>query len=229
MLTTSLEPTQHQVTHELAPLLGPVVLPIVVLVLIVFAVKHIGVIAHEAAHAITGRSVGRKVSYVKLNSDATGETLTQGPEKGLGLIITGFAGYLGPSLFGLAAASFVALGYPKAVLGLTLLFLFILLFRVRNFFGVISVLANGALIVLVVRYGSAKLQDGAPPMAASMVQQGVAVPAEAGGGKFRAVAPAVTAATRGQRIGKPRGRWGGVRFGRGDRPVEDGGRGAQVR
>jgi hypothetical protein len=161
MLTTSLEPTQHQVTHELAPLLGPVVLPIVVLVLIVFAVKHIGVIAHEAAHAITGRSVGRKVSYVKLNSDATGETLTQGPEKGLGLIITGFAGYLGPSLFGLAAASFVALGYPKAVLGLTLLFLFILLFRVRNFFGVISVLANGALIVLVVRYGSAKLQDGA--------------------------------------------------------------------
>ncbi|HUK72454.1 MAG TPA: M50 family metallopeptidase [Streptosporangiaceae bacterium] len=161
MLATSLESTQQQLAHEFAPLLRPVVLPIVVLVLIVFAVKHIGVIAHEGAHAIAGRSVGRKVRSVKLNSDATGETSTLGPERGLSRVITSFAGYLGPSLFGLGAAGLVALGYTGAVLGLALLFLIILLFRVRNLFGVISVLANGALIVLVMRYGSAKLQDGA--------------------------------------------------------------------
>jgi hypothetical protein len=161
MLATSLESMQHQFAHELAPLLRPVVLPIVVLVLIVFAVKHIGVIAHEGAHAITGRSVGRKVRSVKLNSNATGETLTLGPEKGLRRVITSFAGYLGPSLFGLGAASLIALGFPEAVLGLALLFLIIILFRVRNLFGVISVLANGALLVLVMRYGSVKLQDGA--------------------------------------------------------------------
>ena len=98
---------------------------------------------------------------MKLNSDATGETLTLGPEKGLGRVITSFAGYLGPSLFGLGAAGLVALGYSEVVPGLALLFLIIMLFRVRNFFGVISVLVNGALLVLVMRYGSAKLQDGA--------------------------------------------------------------------
>lgn len=161
MLAASLESMQNQVAHDLAPLLGPVVLPIVVIVLIVFAVKHIGVIAHEGAHAITGRSVGREVRSVKLNSDATGETFTLGPEKGLRRVITSFAGYLGPSLFGLGAAGLIALGYSRVVLGLALLFLIIIIFQVRNLFGVVSVLANGALLVLVIRYGSAKLQDGA--------------------------------------------------------------------
>ena len=161
MLATPPESMQHQFAHELAPSLRPVVVPIVVLLLIVFAVKHIGVIAHESAHAITGWSVGRKVRSVKLNSDATGETLTLGPEKGLGRVITSFAGYLGPSLFGLGAAGLIALGYSEVVPGLALLFLIILLFRVRNLFGVISVLVNGALLFLVMRYGSAKLQDGA--------------------------------------------------------------------
>jgi Peptidase M50B-like len=161
MLAASLESMQHQVEHAQAPVQWSAVLPIVVIVLIVFAVRHIGVIAHEGAHAIAGRSMGRKVSWVELNGDATGATLTLGPEKGLRRVITSFAGYLGPSLFGLGGAILIALGYNRAVLGLTLLFLIILLFRVRNLFGVISVLANGALIVLVVRYGSAKLQDGA--------------------------------------------------------------------
>ena len=161
MLATSLESMQHQLAHDPSPSLRPIVVPIVVLVLIVFAVKHIGVIAHEGAHAIAGRSMGRKVRSVKLNSNATGATSTQGPEKGLGLVITGFAGYLGPSLFGLGAASLIALGYTGAVLGLALLFLIIILFRVRNLFGVISVLVNAALLVLIMRYGSAKLQDGA--------------------------------------------------------------------
>ena len=161
MLAASLESVQHQVEHAQAPVQWSAVLPIVVIVLIVFAVRHIGVIAHEGAHAIAGRSVGGKVDYVELNGDATGETSALGLEKGLGRVIFFFAGYLGPSMFGLGAAGLVALGYTQAVLGLGLLFLIILLFRVRNLFGVISVLANGALIVLVMRYGNTKLQDGA--------------------------------------------------------------------
>lgn len=159
MLAIPLQSTQHQFGHELAPLLRPVVIPIAVIALIVFTVRHIGVIAHEGAHAIAGRSMGRKVVSVKLNSNATGETITQGPERVPGLFITTFAGYLGPSLFGLGAASLTALGLTEAVLGLGLLFLIILLFRVRNLFGVISVLLNGALLVLILRYGSAHLQD----------------------------------------------------------------------
>ncbi len=129
-----------------------------VLALIVFTARHLGVIAHEAAHAMAGRSMGRKVLGVKLNSDATGETATLGPVRGPGLVITAFAGYLGPSLFGLGAASLIALGYTRLVLGVALIFLIVMLFLIRNLFGVISVLANGILLALFLYYGSAKLQ-----------------------------------------------------------------------
>jgi hypothetical protein len=129
-----------------------------VLALIVFTARHLGVIAHEGAHAMAGRSMGRKVLGVKLNSDATGETATLGPGEGMGLIITAFAGYLGPSLFGLGAASLIALGSTQLVLGVALILLIIMLFLIRNFFGVISVLANAILLALFLYYGSAKMQ-----------------------------------------------------------------------
>jgi Peptidase M50B-like len=132
-----------------------------VLTLILFAARHLSVIAHEGAHAIFGRSMGRKILGVKLNSDATGETSYLGAEKGLGRIIITFAGYLGPSLFGLGAAALIALGFPGLVLWLALFLLLVMLFLVRNLFGVISVLLNGALLVLFMSYGSTKLQDGA--------------------------------------------------------------------
>jgi len=129
-----------------------------VLALIWFAAKYFGVIAHEGAHAIAGWSMGRKVASVKLNSDATGVTFIQGPGKGPGTIFTAFVGYLGPSFFGLAAAALISLGYPEAVLWITLLLLTVMLFRVRNFFGVISVLVNGVILVVILSYGSVKLQ-----------------------------------------------------------------------
>jgi hypothetical protein len=150
------------VGHQLGP--GPVAEPrsivmvIGVIALVVFAVRYFGVIAHESAHAFAGLSTGRKVRGVKLNSDGTGVTELD-PRKGLGLIIAGFVGYLGPSLLGLGAAAIIALGYAGAVLGLLLIFLTLMLFIIRNVFGVISVLLNGALFVLIMGYGSARMQD----------------------------------------------------------------------
>ena len=133
-------------------------MPLAVIALILFAVKYFSVIAHEGAHAIAGWSMGRKVASVKLNSDATGATLTLGAEKGLGRIFTAFAGYLGPRFFGLGAAALISMGYARAVLWLALFFLTLILFRVRNLFGVASVLVNGALFVLILSHGSSKLQ-----------------------------------------------------------------------
>jgi len=49
-------------------------------------------------------------------------------------------------------------GYARAVLWLALFFLTLILFRVRNLFGVASVLVNGALFVLILSHGSSKLQ-----------------------------------------------------------------------
>jgi hypothetical protein len=151
-------------SHDLTPLPGSVALPVGALMLIAFAsegiwrlARHITVIAHEAAHAAATWSMGGRVTGVTLKSDATGETATLGL-RGLGWLITCFVGYLGPSVCGLAAASLIALDHIEAVLWLAVIFLIIMLFLIRNLFGGISVILNGGLLFLVLRYGSAGLQ-----------------------------------------------------------------------
>lgn len=163
MLALSLELTRHQVGQHAAPLPGSTGEAIGILVLFAFAsdgiwrlARHMGVIAHEGAHASAGWGMGRKVTSVKLNSDATGETVV-GPGAAPGTVFTGFAGYLGPSFFGLGAAVLIASNQIEAVLYVAIIFLFVMLFFIRNSFGFVSVLLNGGLIVLVLRYGSMKL------------------------------------------------------------------------
>jgi hypothetical protein len=119
--------------------------------------RHISVIAHEGAHVAAGWSVGYRVSGVELNRDATGATATRGPG-GFRSVIISFAGYLGPSLFGLAAACFIALDQVTVALGLALVCLAIMLILIRNFFGVLSVAISGGLVFLVLRYGSPEVQ-----------------------------------------------------------------------
>jgi hypothetical protein len=119
--------------------------------------RHISVIAHEGAHVAAGWSVGYRVSGVELNRDATGATATRGPG-GFRSVIISFAGYLGPSLFGLAAACFIALDQVTVALGLALVCLAIMMILIRNFFGVISVAISGVLVFLVLRYGSPEVQ-----------------------------------------------------------------------
>lgn len=146
------------------PLPQLVAAPAGLLVLIAFLIegiwrlaRHISVIAHEGAHVAAGWSVGHKVTSVKLNRDATGETITQGQD-GFKQVIISFAGYLGPSLFGLAAACFITLDQITIALGLSLVCLAIMLILIRNFFGVISVVLNGLLVFLVLRYGTPEVQ-----------------------------------------------------------------------
>jgi hypothetical protein len=119
--------------------------------------RHFSVIAHEGAHVAAGWSVGYRVSGVELNRDATGATATRGPG-GFRSVIISFAGYLGPSLFGLAAACFIALDQVTVALGLALVCLAIMMILIRNFFGVISVAISGVLVFLVLRYGSPEVQ-----------------------------------------------------------------------
>lgn len=165
MLAQTLELTQYQPAHEGAPLPRQAAVLIGLLVLLAFGLEiiwrlaqHLGVIAHEGAHVVAGWGVGRRVQGIKLNGDGTGGTITVGPERGMGRIITSFAGYLGPSIFGLAAAILIAQDQIQVVLWLAVVFLAIMLLLVRNFFGGISVIVNGGLIFLVLRYGDAEVQ-----------------------------------------------------------------------
>ena len=119
--------------------------------------RHISAIAHEGAHVAAGWSVGYRVSGVELNRDATGATVTRGPG-GFRSAIISFAGYLGPSLFGLAAACLIALNQITIALWLALVCLAIMLILIRNFFGVIPVAISGVLVFLVLRNGSPEVQ-----------------------------------------------------------------------
>jgi Peptidase M50B-like len=164
VLALPLELVQHQPGTGSVPLPQLVAGPTGLLVFIAFLIegiwrlaRHISVIAHEGAHVVTGWSVGHRVTSVKLYRDATGETITRGPDRSRSVVIR-FAGYLGPSLFGLAAACLIALDQVTMALGLALVCLAVMLILIRNFFGVISVVLNGAIVFLVLRYGNPGVQ-----------------------------------------------------------------------
>ena len=164
MIALPLELVQQQPGTGSVPLPQLVAGPTGLLVFIAFLIdgvwrfaRHISVMAHEGAHVAAGWSVGRRVSGVKLNRDATGATTTRG-SGGFGSVIFTFAGYLGPSLFGLATACLIALDQITLALGLALFCLAIMLILIRNFFGVISVAVSGVLVFLVLRYGSPEVQ-----------------------------------------------------------------------
>ena len=111
-------------------------------------IRHGTVMAHEGAHAVFGSLAGRKIGGIRLNPDATGGTLV--PVGGcLGDIIIGFAGYVGPSLFGLGAAWAIHLGYSESVLWVALFLLVILAFMLRRSYGMITVVFAGAMVYVI--------------------------------------------------------------------------------
>jgi hypothetical protein len=134
-------------------LVGLLALVAVTLQVIWLIVRHVNTIAHEGAHAMTDSALGHRVQWVQLNSDATGATRAIGG-KLAGNVAATFAGYLGPSAFGLGAAKLIEVGHSVAVLWLTMLLLILLLFVLRKLFSYVPVLVTGAVIFLIARYGS---------------------------------------------------------------------------
>lgn len=110
-------------------------------------VRHVTVMAHEGAHAVTGTLLSGKLGGITLNSDATGATEIRTPGAASDLVMT-FSGYAGPSLSGLGAAKLIELGHIVAVLWVTLFLLALLLLVLRRSFGRVSVVITGALVYL---------------------------------------------------------------------------------
>jgi hypothetical protein len=134
-----------------AALIGLVALAVVAPIAGWQFIRHGAVMAHEGAHAVFGSLAGRKIGGIALNGDATGGTLV---ETGgcLGSIIIGFAGYVGPSLFGLGAAWAIHLGHSESVLWVALFLLVILAFMLRRSYGMITIVFVGALVYFVGHY-----------------------------------------------------------------------------
>lgn len=114
-------------------------------------VRHLQVMAHEGAHGIIGSLSGRAVRGIALKGNGDGGTIVE-PATGCGFLIAGFAGYLGPSAFGLGAARLIQFGRSVVVLWVILGLLAVLLLALTRSFGFITVpLTGAALFFLLTR------------------------------------------------------------------------------
>jgi len=142
------------------PLPGPeivligVITAVVVLVQATWSlVEHFDAMAHEGIHAVVGSLSGRRVNWINLDEKAGGETDLV-PKSGPGYLVAAFAGYLGPSAFGLFAARLIEYGHIIAILWVTMVFLALLLIKLKPSFGRFTVPLAGVLIVLVLKHTS---------------------------------------------------------------------------
>lgn len=114
--------------------------------------QHVNTMAHEGAHAVVGSVLGNRVTGVRLHGNGEGLT-TMAPAAGVGFIIAGVVGYLGPSAFGLGAAKLISVGHAVAVLWVTLAALVLLGILVRRSgFGIAAVIVTALGVFLVARY-----------------------------------------------------------------------------
>lgn len=111
--------------------------------------RHVVTIAHEGAHGVAALLTGRRLGGIRLHSDTSGLTVSSGRPTGPGMVVTTAAGYLGPSLLGLAAAMLLGAGYAVGLLWTVLALLALLLLQIRNWFGLVPVLASGAVVLAV--------------------------------------------------------------------------------
>ncbi len=111
--------------------------------------RHVVTIVHEGAHGVAALLTGRRLSGIRLHSDTSGVTVSVGRPRGPGMVLTAAAGYVGPALLGLGAAALLGTGHALALLWSVLVLLALLLVQIRNWFGLWSVLASGAVVLIV--------------------------------------------------------------------------------
>ncbi|MCB2019793.1 MAG: M50 family metallopeptidase, partial [Burkholderiaceae bacterium] len=78
--------------------------------------RHVVTIAHEGSHGVAALLSGRRLAGIRLHSDTSGLTVSKGRPTGPGMVVTAFAGYVGPALLGLGAL----LAFAPPVFGLPL-------------------------------------------------------------------------------------------------------------
>jgi hypothetical protein len=115
-------------------------------------------IVHEAGHAVAAVLTGRRLTGIHLHSDTSGLTLSVGKPSGPGMIVTAAAGYLSPSLVGLAGVILLAFDQVTVMLWAGTAVLLAMLVMVRNVYGALLLLATGGAVVAVSLYAAANVQ-----------------------------------------------------------------------
>ncbi len=117
-------------------------------------------ITHESGHALVAVLAGRGLTGIRLHADTSGLTVSTGARRGPGLVFTLLGGYPAPSLLGVGGAALVAADRAALMLWIALGLLATTLIHIRNLYGVLVVLATGALVGAVSWWGEPRLQDG---------------------------------------------------------------------
>ncbi len=115
-------------------------------------------IAHEAGHAVAAVATGRRLTGIKLHADTSGLTLSVGRPTGPGMVVTAAAGYVTPSLVGLAGVALLAADQVTVMLWAAAAVLVAMLVMVRNAYGAVTLVVTGAAVVGVSLYTSAAVQ-----------------------------------------------------------------------
>lgn len=99
----------------------------------IWQVARLGVtFVHELGHAVVGILCGRKFTGFVLRQDASGHAVTRGPTRGLGRVLTTWAGYPAPAIVGGALVAAALRGWAAPVLTAALLVTLMALIRVRS-------------------------------------------------------------------------------------------------
>jgi hypothetical protein len=122
--------------------------------------RNVVTIAHESGHAAAAVLSGRRLTGIRLHSDTSGVTVSRGKPYGPGMVATGVAGYITPSLLGLLGAALLTTGRITALLWLAVVGLSALLLMIRNVYGAASVLVTGGTVFVVSWFGSPQAQAG---------------------------------------------------------------------
>lgn len=89
-------------------------------------------LVHELGHALVGIAVGRRFTGFVLRGDMSGHAVTVGRPRGLGRIVSTWAGYPAPAVVGAAMVWLAARGWAAPVITVVLLVLLVALVRVRS-------------------------------------------------------------------------------------------------
>lgn len=116
--------------------------------------RHSITIVHEGGHAVAAVLCGRRLSGIRLHSNTSGLTVSRGRPRGLGMVVTLFAGYPAPAVLGLGAAWLIGRGYDIGMLWALLVALTLTLVQIRNWFGLWSILITTAVVFVVTWFGS---------------------------------------------------------------------------
>ncbi|GAA4404538.1 M50 family metallopeptidase [Fodinibacter luteus] len=125
--------------EQVVALSGAPVVAVLVAALVAVAVEplwrvlRLGVtLVHELGHASVGILAGRRFTGFVLRGDMSGHAVTVGPARGLGRVLTTWAGYPAPAVVGAAAVWLAVRGWSAPVLTVVLAVLVVAALRARS-------------------------------------------------------------------------------------------------